>query len=989
MKKSLFLLSFLSLLLTSAVYATESTTNTEENSVLVTITDPITGSMTINDGKTHTLTHSVTEELENGAEPKDTTKAVDLASGTLSVSGEGSILKVETNGSLGIASGGGSDTASLIASEGGIIDLHSTASSNANASSDNWYKTIIGGTLEEGASPTAELKATGAGSQIIIRSGAHSGAYNTPPNAARGGIYLGLEPTDNSSPVVSKGTVNITAENGGSVMLHDDGKSAYAPVVHSWIEQLIIVVSGETSSFSSGAAFHTYGNTTIDISNKGTVNFGLTTMADGTPRSSTLGPLYYEYNTQRGGSTTLNVDGAGSVANFEGNYRIYSADDYFNVTDGGKVVIKGYLGNSITDSQLTGKLTMNISGAGSSVSVAGMSEEINGTTYFFSGHNSGGTNKFNVKDGGSLSFQQYTNANNSQHLGNTEITVSGTDATGQASTFTNTGNTTNQGGSTMTLTAENGGVVTLGGQFYNASGTVTLNALAGGLIDLTHGAHFAGATNYVTVDGSGSDQTTMARFVRYYTYASGAKSFIDIKNAGVMNVRSYYQNSANTESTINISQGGKLELFGQYSSGDKIYYKEFYNAGTVTMDIANQGSAANLTQLNNAKDLTLSIRDKGRVEAMQFNNYSTATSAVTVEGDATLVVEKFRNDSNLYGGITLNIGSEQNAGGALSISQYYYNYNDATTTFNITNGGQLLLNNAFSFIGNTNIPTYYNYGTTTFNLTSSGSVNISDYQNAQGAATTINIGEVNVATPAASTLSLAAEQEESGSVSTQSFQANRYANNGTTNFNVAENGKLTIGTYVNDGDSTINVASGSTVQINDLQLLNGSMNLLGDGDYVLGAAAQGVNTNTLFTVSGSTTATNINFADAPNLTFTIDADTQFTLQFTDEALAGITVGSSADFTLVLVYGNSAFGEYMEQADLIALLTQTEYVFGSNEDSTENAYTVKEGSASYKKDGNNLVWTGTINNGVVPEPGTATLSLLGLAAMLMRRSRKNN
>ncbi len=532
------------------------------------------------------------------------------------------------------------------------------------------------------------------------------------------------------------------------------------------------------------------------------------------------------------------------------------------------------------------------------------------------------------------------------------------------------------------LIAKNGGTLAIGGMYTTFAHT-NVEVASGGTMNVGHNFNVnpAGLAT-INVDGANSSINFLQEL-----YIASAGNTVSVTDGGVINVGTKGTTSYGASATFSVKDANSKISFSSY---DNLGYSgEGYGIGATRFDVSNGGAVTVdgvYDNLGGTTVMDVSTNSLVTLSTYQNRNYSasdTASSEFNIsQGGVVKIAETFISTANAVS--TFNI----TAGGQLLGHELYANgtmapiyQNASTSIFNIDGAGAAEGNTGVAFYFYTN----YSGGNTTFNVKNGGVANISSYTNQANSTTTINIGEVNAATP----LTLAAEQEESGSVSTQSFQVNRYTNNGTTNFNVAENGKLTIGAYVNDGDSTINAASGSTVQFNELQLLNGNMNLLGDGDYVLGAAEQGVNTNTLFTVSGSTTATNINFADTPNLTFTIDANTQFTLQFTDEALAGITVGSSANFTLVLVYGNSAFGEYLEQADLIALLSNPEYVFGSNADSNESAYTVKEGSASYKKDGNNLVWTGTINNGVVPEPGTASLSLLGLAAMLMRRRRKND
>ncbi len=113
-------------------------------------------------------------------------------------------------------------------------------------------------------------------------------------------------------------------------------------------------------------------------------------------------------------------------------------------------------------------------------------------------------------------------------------------------------------------------------------------------------------------------------------------------------------------------------------------------------------------------------------------------------------------------------------------------------------------------------------------------------------------------------------------------------------------------------------------------------------------------------------------------------------------MSAIAAGDAGDFELNLVLGYDGF--IMDASSLETLLGHTSYNVGDQpatlaltetaEETTgldKTKYTVS--NAQYVIKDNNLVWTGTItNNNAVPEPATASLSLLGLAALLMRRRR---
>ncbi len=532
------------------------------------------------------------------------------------------------------------------------------------------------------------------------------------------------------------------------------------------------------------------------------------------------------------------------------------------------------------------------------------------------------------------------------------------------------------------LIAKNGGTLAIGGM-YSSFAHTNVEIASGGTMNVGHNFNINPA-GLATISVDGADSSL--NFLREL-HLSSAGNTISVSNGGVINVAVKSYTSYAASATFTVKDANSQVNFANYNTQG--YNATDYGIGATHFEVSNEGAVTVNGIYDNIGGITI----------------------MDVSSNALVTLAKYYN-RNYTGSNTGSSEFNISQGGVVKITEVFLSSDNAVSTFNITDGGKLLGNELYAngtmapiyqnvstsifnidgtgaTEGSTGMAFYsyinYSGGNTTFNVKNGGIANIGSYTNQENSTTTINLGEFDATTP----LTLATAEEES-TASNQTFQVSRYTNYGTTNFNVAQNSKVTIGTYVNSGDSTINAADGSTIQFNELQLLNGNMNLLGDGEYVLGSSGQGTATNTLFLVSDSTTSTNINFAETPNLTFTIDGNTQFTLQFSDEALAGITEGSSGDFELVLVYGNSAFGEYMEKVDLVALLSNTNYVFGSNADADDDStYTVMEGSATYKKDGNNLVWTGTINNGVVPEPGTATLSLLGLTAMLMRRRRKND
>ncbi len=515
--------------------------------------------------------------------------------------------------------------------------------------------------------------------------------------------------------------------------------------------------------------------------------------------------------------------------------------------------------------------------------------------------------------------------------------------------------------------------------FMSSGGKTVVNLSNGGSLDtqiLTNQNNSYG-TGELTLTVSGQDDNGVASTLNAAQAYHYATSVTKVTEGGQVNYGLYNVRGA---ANIEISKGGVMNISSQYYSASGTSEFKVTEGGQLVITGSHFGGAVNIITVDGA--------NSDNETKATFKQYRVYIDSTTTESSASITLTN---------------------GGIMKVDSYFTTYSGSSATIDVSNGGQFDITGTFlssgqnlfsryensgdsiiNIDGETSAVTmngYVNYsGTTTLNLSNGGTANIEQYYNLAGSTTTINIGKANAATPL--TLAVAAD-ETAGDVVTQTFKVGSYTNNGTTILNVAENGKADIGSYVNNGESTtIHAAMGSTVHFNDLQLLSGDMNLQGDGQYVLGANEAGETTNTLFYVSGTAdaaTSTNINFADTENLTFTIDGSTHFTLHFGDEVLAGITEGTAADFELVLVYGNDDFGIYMETADLNTLLANTEYDLGSATDG-ETTYEIKTDNATYKKEGNNLVWTGTISNAVVPEPATASLSLLGLTGLLLRRRR---
>ncbi len=523
----------------------------------VTLTERITDTLTIDDGQTYTLTHQVKADTA----PQDTSKALDLDSGTVTVTGTGSRLDVTTNGGFNLASGGGSDEATLKAEAGGVIELTSTAKSNSKAAPDEWYKFRIASSSEEGAEPVANIVADGEGSQINIHFGAFTGAYgdynddgtlNPTPN--RGGVYFGAEVPPGYTREGMGGTVNLTASNGGSISFDDQGKSSWGGFLEVWSEQTNVTLT-EGSSLSVNAMFRTVGTVNYDISGGSTATFG-----------------YNYYSQINGGRTIAVVDGTDSLLHIKGSYASIGKDN-LSVTNGGQIQVDGYV-YGLSGSGGQAFMDISVDGTGSKFSVKN-------STYGY--YNYSATTTIKVTGGGSAEMPILWNNQNTAlpyYVSTVDIAVSGTDAEGNASSFVNTGHTLNY--RVFILRAGEGGTASLAGQLYNTTtGTGTLQA-EGGRVALGSIANY-GELSLAVADG-GMLETSLYDNAGSCTFsADGAESSVTLgscnnyaetgisaTNGGVVQLGAYedvteWVDEENIytytpQTTITLTNGGRLVL---------------------------------------------------------------------------------------------------------------------------------------------------------------------------------------------------------------------------------------------------------------------------------------------------------------------------------------------------------------------------------------------------------------------------------------------
>ncbi len=278
-------------------------------------------------------------------------------------------------------------------------------------------------------------------------------------------------------------------------------------------------------------------------------------------------------------------------------------------------------------------------------------------------------------------------------------------------------------------------------------------------------------------------------------------------------------------------------------------------------------------------------------------------------------------------------------------------------------------------------------GVTTFDLSDGSAATMTSYDNQAGATTTINLGSADEAEGAAAS----------------NFIAQTYVNEGETAVNIYNGSEITVTEYVNSGDTTIHADAGTTCTIKNVQMLGGDIVLMGTGAFMIGCSAPSAPgepggddaevgaSGTVFTVSSQegvadTTCLDISFLNPETSSFTVDTASSFTLVFTDEILQGVAEKGVEELSLTLIKGYTGFN--LSEEALNEMLCNTLYVYGQVATFAvvgESNFTVT--NASYEMVGNDLVWMGTVSAAAVPEPTTATLSLLALGGLAARRRRK--
>lgn len=773
---------------------------------------------------------------------------------------------------------------------------------------------------------------------------------------------------------------NVNVGDGGNVRIENGGELINAGTSSNYIGST--AGTSATMNIDAGGNWYTVsgnGSSPVRIGSGGstgelTVNGGM----------QTGGTLSVGGAVGPGGTGTLNIDG-GFVINDTGALRAgYSGGTgTVNVLNGGLLQTsvssanENTIGNATNATDPTGTGIVNISGR--NAQGTGSSWTIGPQGELTVGFKTGGAGTINIKDGGSLIFNNTSTVNIGLDGGTGTINVGGQDAlfkafggvtvgegTGSTGTLTITDrasvesmtNSINVGhfGGTGTLNVANGGTLNSEGGIFigsEAGSTGTLNVTNGGKIVFTDPAQAllvigSRGTGTGTIDGLGS--SVAANGIGIGVAEAGT---LTVSNGGALGADTFATiGQSGGAGTLNIVSGATATVGGVINVG--------WDRGTGVVNVSGAGSR--IESSNNIIAIGMDI------------GTGATTGTLTVADGAVAKAVAMNVGFGVAGSGTLNIGAGQKAGiidpttayiamsGAASTINF--NHNEANYTFGTAINdiaGSAPISGSVNFLGT---------GTTTLTA-------VSDYTSA----TNINAGKVVIAQGA----SIA-----NSSLTTVNSGATLSGAGSVGNVNVASGGIIAPTGFNTLTVKDITFAAGSIYQVgidpggqtgriaaNTAALNGGTVQVLaGSGNYapgtsftilsttggVTGQFADVVNTNLAFLSAG------LDYADPNNVNLAIARNA------TSFASVALTQNQRATATSVggLSAGNAIYDAVVQQ-DIAGARTAFDALSGEAHASAQGALI-----------NNSLIVGDTINNrlawgfGVDPLPGAPAARAIGYA-----------
>ncbi len=547
------------------------------------------------------------------------------------------------------------------------------------------------------------------------------------------------------------------------------------------------------------------------------------------------------------------------------------------------------------------------------------------------------------------------------------------------------------------------------GQVYVGQGS-TLNVGTAPGVDATNsqlniGAGGKGATGSLVVDGG----TVTTNYALNVGLGAGASGELIIKNGGKVTVQGDATNASTalyvgyypgSEGKVIIEgEGSVLEVGAPEGKYAMTYLGLGDASGTIevrdgaTLDLTAGGSALSVLGYDALGSGTINVTGGNLVTSDTYVGYA-GDGAINVSAGADVDVE----------GMLLISGWNAGKTGAVTVEGSDTSFSVAGNTFvgnaagtqgqlNITDGATADL--AYVAVLNDSEVRVEGGATATaetVELVGQSSLEVSEgsslsttgdlYVGANASVTLRDSAE------AASTLDVQGTYTNKGSTTMEltnggSFTAGTVANTGSMDVQVEEGSTFKVEKFVNAGEASINAAANTTCELGTVELYS-DMQLAGEGSFKLGSST----TETVFTVSGNSPAeassTCIDISTLGGSQFTIDVSSDFTFYFTDDIKAALIAQlfTGAEMELTVIKGCENF--ILSELERDTMLSNTTYTFVDASSTIPSVYEFQVTDAAYVMVGNDLVWKGTIK--AIPEPATATLSLLALAALAARRRR---
>jgi len=793
--------------------------------------------LTVNAGGSAGMLNTGTLEATNGATLTLNGTSYNNMGGIIEATGSGSLVSMQVSGTSGVT-----NTGTLEATNGATLLLNGSTYNNMGgviqATGGSVLK-LTGGVDIQGGS----LTASGTGS--VIETLANNSA--TLDGSTQGTLNLsGPFKVVNASTAKLEGTINNT----GSITVNGDGNYTYLQLVGNTTltgsGTVTLADSGYPLNFISGGFALTNQQTiqgsgeinTNSLINQGTINannadnnlqiaLGAASTNTGTLESTNGGALLLYNNSLNNDHGTIRAVGAGSTVQFQYG-TIQNSGGTIEATGGGAVQLSSGVAiqggtlttdsghSSIFETVANNSATLDGSTAGT-LTNAGSFVVVNGSTLNLNGI---------INNTGSITLKGDGNNTYLQLLGNTTLEGGGT------VTLADSGNPLNFIGGSFTLTNK---------QTIQGSGEIYTSSLANqGTVDANNADHNLKIATGTAVINTGTLEATNGGTLMVYNDALNNSGGM-IKATGASTVQFDYGTIQNRGGTIQATGGSTVQLMdgatiqgGTLStdSGMGSLFETVAN-NSATLDGSTLGSLTNAGAfvVENASTAKLNgiINNTGSitVEGDGNNTYLQLVGNTTLMGVGTVTLADAGNPQNRINGSfaltnqqTIQGAGEINTSSLINQGTINANYADnqlqiaegaASTnsgTLEATNGGTLQLyndslNNSGGTIKATGASTLqFDYGTI---QNRSGTIQ------ATGGST---VQLMNGATIQGGTLTT-----DSGHGSVIEIVAN----------NSATLDGSTLGTLTNSGAFV--VSNNSTADVNGTIANNGSITLKGDGHY--------------------------------------------------------------------------------------------------------------------------------------------------------------